>query len=345
MKRSSPLLAAAMLVLAALTPARADNGPEHEELRSVANLSRIAIGTSACQPSTLDPTWTDVKPTSYLTGGTPNQKLLARVWYYGWALHLGTAADKNDARSQLLDFITRQTNSYGDYATATSANEELTSSHYQLWSGAMAGAYLLAVANGGVISASSPGSTPETAIRDAARQWWADEKVLLALLADSSGMIDAPGARFGSTGQFGDNTLRDDVLRLLQGHSGFQSRSCTDDQFYTGPFDLQALNAAGIPVSTNLGLPPSGGTASARLGDTLCIYKSGSEYVYYFPVMRGVTDPLYWVQNRLPEGKTYAALSPNPPGKPRDFVGASLTTVLGIVSGAASCPPAATLGE
>ncbi len=347
MKRSSPLLAATLLIVASLTsvtPARADDGPEQTELRSVANLSRLAIGTSGCQPATLDPSWTLVKPTSLLTGGTPNQKLLARVWYYGWALRVGTSSDRSDARSQLLDFITRQTNTYGDYATAASANEELTSSHYQLWSGAMAGAYLLAVANGGVISMSSPGSTPETAIRDAARQWWADEKVLLALLADGSGMIDAPGARFGSTGLFGDNPLRDDILRLLQGQSGYHARSCTEDQYYTASFDLQALNTAGISVPTNLGHPASG-TATPRLEDTLCIYKSGSEYAYYFPVMRGVTDPLYWVEYRLPEGKTYAALPPSAPGKPRDFPGASLTTITGIVAGAATCPPAATLGE
>ncbi len=342
MKRSSPLLAGVLLMLTSLAPAWAQ---EHEELESLANLSRLAIGTAACQPSVVDPTWSDVKPTSYLTGGTPNQKLMARVWYYGWALRMGTASDKSDARSQLLDFITRQTNTWGDYATASGANEELTSSHYQLWSAAMASAYLLAIANGGVVNSSSASSTPETAIRDAARQWWADEKVLLGLLVDGSGQIDAPGARFSNTGLEGDNIYRDDIYKLINGQSGYHARSCTEDQYYTASFDLQALNAVGISVSTNLGNPPSGSTASARLYDTLCIYKSGSEYAYYFPTMRGVTDPLYWVQYRLPEGKTYAPLPPSAPGKPRDFPGATLTVVTGLVSGAATCPPAATLGE
>jgi len=197
---------------------------------------------------------------------------------------------------------------------------------------------------GGPASSGSASSTPETAIRDAARQWWADEKVLLGLLVDGFNQIDAPGARFGNTGLEGDNIYRDDIYKLINGQSGYKTRTCTDDQYYTASFDLQALNAVGISVAANLGHSASG-SAAAKLYDTLCIYKSGSEYAYYFPLMRGVTDPLYWVQYRLPEGKTYAGLPPLPPGKPRDFPGATLTVVPGLVAGAATCPPAATLGE
>src|SRR3954451_955382 len=100
-------LLAATLTLLTVRPGIAQDA--HEELRSVTNLARLAISNPACAPAALDPTWTlGPPPASWLTNGSPNQRLLARVWQYGWALRPGTGGDKTAARNDLLNYINRQ---------------------------------------------------------------------------------------------------------------------------------------------------------------------------------------------------------------------------------------------
>ncbi|HEY0372665.1 MAG TPA: hypothetical protein VGD79_11725, partial [Thermoanaerobaculia bacterium] len=291
---------------------------EQIALRYVGNFSRLALG---CDPLTADPEgadWVLRKPTTNeLTGGTPNQKMLVRVWHYGWALRTGSS-ELASARTTLLDFINRQQQAagapgspLGHYATDLNANEELTSSHYQLWSASLAAAYLYAIANGGTLNANSANTTPETLVRDAARKWWSDEKVLYDKI-HTNGKIDAPGARFGANAAHATNPLRDDIYLLLKGQAPVKVRTCTSDKYYTSSFVLQALRNIGIPA---LGQAPAGWTPSAKQMDTLCVYRNGSNWTLYFPTMRGVSDPVFWVQ-LIGTTRTDSQLNP---GKPLAF--------------------------
>lgn len=315
---------------------------EQVSLRSVANIARMAIGTSCVDP---DPTlWTfGPPPAGYFDGGTPNQKMLVRVWHYGWALR-ARPADLATIRSTLLDFVNRQqqvTGSggpFGHYATAAGANEELTSSHYQLWSGAMAAAYLYAIADGGTLTTTSETSTRETQIRDAVRRWWADEQALYGRIYTNN-QLDAPGARFASgfpmTGALITNALRDDVYRLLRGLAPVRVRNCSSEKQVTSSFVMQALAAKGVP---RLGQPPANYTAGPKLYDTLCVYRMGSDWTLYFPAMRSVSGALYWVELRNNEIRRasvpYNGVKPMgyPPGL------ASRDAIPGVVAGAATCP-------
>lgn len=340
------------LVLALLIAAPAYAGPDEQvALRAVANIARMAIGTNCTDP---EGSWTfGPPPPDFFNGGTPNQKILVRVWHYGWALKSNPRpSDLGTIRSTLLDFINRQqqsTSSYngqsglGHYATALGANEELTSSHYQLWSGAMAAAYLFAIANGGTLTVASEGSTPETAIRNATRKWWSDEQALYDRLyvVLGNGQLDAPGARFANTfptgGALKSNDLRDDIYRLLKGEAPLTPRNCSAERQVTSSFVMQALTSKGVP---RLGLPPGGHTPGAKLYDTLCVYRMGTtDWTLYFPNMRNVTGALYWVQFR----NNTLTRSPVPYNgvKPASYLpnSASLDPIAGVVTGAANCPP------
>jgi hypothetical protein len=335
-------------------------GPDAKKsLRSVANIARLAIDPSGCNPANVDPEnrqmgqWAfGPPPAGYFDGGTPNQKMLVRAWHYGWALRTGSD-ELSTIRNALLDLINKQqanVNPIGHYATGLNGTEELTSSHYQLWSAPMAAAYLYAIANGGTLNPSSESSTPETAVRDAVRRWWADEKVLYDRI-HTDGKIDAPGARFDTTKQFGTNPLRDDIYRLLKGVAPKKIRDCKADKYYTSSFVMQELKKPGLGVAP-LGQPVAGQSPSPRLWDTLCVYRNrlangnpGTEWTLYFPTMTNVTEPLYWVEFRLDVAdgklkKNYAGLPAQnrPVGKPRSYPpGSFLDPIPGVVD-TAQCP-------
>lgn len=341
-KHLIPLLAAALLALLAAAPASAVPD-EQVSLRAVANIARLAIDPVSCVDPDTSPWTFGPPPADYFDGGTPNQKMLVRVWNYGWALRT-RPADLSTIRSTLLDFVNRQqqvTGSggpLGHYATTVGANEELTSSHYQLWAGAMAAAYLYAIADGGTLTSASESTTRETAVRDALRRWWADEQALYNGIY-TNGVLDAPGARFANSVATGDplvtNILRDDIYRLLQGLSPVKVRTCSADRFYTGSFVMQSLSAKGVP---RLGQPPAGYSVSPKLYDTLCVYRMGSDWTLYFPAMRGVTGALYWVESR--NGHMRRPPVPFDGSKPTAYLpnSASLLAIPGVVAGAATCP-------
>jgi hypothetical protein len=320
---------------------------EQVALRAVANIARLAINPSTCTDPDTSP-WTFGPPTANdLTGGTPNQKMLVRVWNYGWALRT-PGSDLANIRSTLLDFINRQqqltasNGPLGHYATDLNANEELTSSHYQLWAGAMAAAYLYAIANGGTLTSASDSTTPETAVRDAVRKWWADEQALYDRTY-TNGTLDAPGARFPNTSPPGTHTgdpsatniLRDDVYKMLQGLPPVKVRTCSADRYYTGPFVMQSLTAKGV---ARLGQPPAGYVTKPKLYDTLCVYRMGSDWTLYFPAMRSVTGALYWVEFR--NGHYNRPPVPWDGSKPTPYLpnSATLDPIAGVVAGAATCP-------
>jgi hypothetical protein len=342
MRNLTHLLIALTLGLLITAPAFA--APDEQvSLRAVANIARLAIDPVNCIDPDTSPWTFGPPPATYFDGGTPNQKMLVRVWNYGWALR-ARPADLADIRSTLLDFINRQQQvtasggPLGHYATTIGANEELTSSHYQLWAGAMAAAYLYAIANGGTLTTTSDTSTPETAIRDAVRKWWADEQALYDRIY-TNGQLDAPGARFATgfatSGPLITNILRDDIYRLLLGLSPNKVRNCSSDRYYTSSFVMQSLKAKSVP---RLGQPPAGYTASPKLYDTLCVYRMGSDWTLYFPAMRSVSGALYWVEFRNSAIKR--ATVPWDGGKPTSypFASATLDSIPGVVAGAATCP-------
>jgi hypothetical protein len=368
--RQAVAVLASLLALLTASPALSvilpDAGPAKDGLRYVANISRLAVdpqaGRTTLGPECVEPfdstfqqwPWELVPPPAgYLSGGTPNMKILARVWHYGWALRT-RSPNLPTIRATLLDFVNRQQQQTGSggplghYATSAGASEELTSSHYQLWAGAMSAAYLYALANGGTLTTNSETTTPETAVRDAVRKWWADEQKLYDYVYTDA-KLDAPGARFESSNPTGGplitNPLRDDIYRLLKGEAPQHARSCSSDRYYTGSFVMQKLRDKGVP---RLGQPPAGHVVSAKLADTLCVYRMGSDWTLYFPVMRGVTGALYWVElrnnvikrARVPyDGAKPTSYPPNmawldPPGG-----------IPGVVAGAAECPQPHVLGQ
>lgn len=341
MKHRTNLIAMALALLIAAPVLAAPD--EQVSLRAVANIARLAIDPNTCIDPDTSPWTFGPPPATYFDGGTPNQKMLVRVWNYGWALRT-PGSDLANIRSTLLDFVNRQqqvTGSggpLGHYATTINANEELTSSHYQLWAGALAAAYLYAIANGGTLTSASESTTPETAVRDAVRKWWADEQALYDHTY-TNGVLDAPGARFANSPATGDpimtNILRDDIYKLLKGLPPVKVRTCSADRFYTGSFVMQSLSAKGVP---RLGQPPAGYSVSPKLYDTLCVYRMGSEWTLYFPSMRGVTGALYWVEFR--NGHYRRPPVPWDGSKPTAYLpnSASLDAIPGQVSGAASCP-------
>ena len=341
-----PLLTAFVLGFALTIPAVAAPD-EQKALRSVANIARMAIGTNCVDPDTTT-SWTLAPPTATdLNGGTPNQKILVRVWHYGWALRVNPRpSNLNTIRSTLLDFINRQQQDtgasggpLGHYATDANANEELTSSHYQLWAGAMAAAYLYAIADGGQLTTSSETSTRETAVRDALRKWWADEQNLYDRTY-TNGELDAPGARYPSThpvdGTLITNALRDDIYRLLRGLGPSQASNCSSHRSFTSSFVMQNLLAKAVP---RLGQAPNGYPVVAKLYDTLCVYRMGQDWTLYFPNMRGVTGGLYWVEFRNAQIRRAAIPYNGVKPMPYPINMASLDPIPGVPKiGAATCP-------
>ena len=213
-------------------------------LRSVANISRLAIGPGCTDPDTSSPWVFAPPPAAYFQGGTPSQKMLVRVWHYGWALRAlpRNSPELKTIRSTLLDFMNRQ-QSY--------RHEELTSSNHQLWSAALAAAYLYAVADGGTLTRVSENTTRETQVRDAARRWWADELALYQAIYTND-----------------EIAARDDLHRLLRGDPPKRARNCSADRYSTSSFVMQALKAKRVP---RLGQPVGGGDPLPKLYEALSV--------------------------------------------------------------------------
>jgi len=339
-------LGLALALATGLFAAPPAQGDVHTQLQAVKDLaSRIFNVPGVAEPAspcTGDPCNGGSCP--QLSSGTPNMKLLARTWYYGWALRNGSAAEKQCARNNMNWFFDKQ-ESDGHYVMA-SADEILTSSHFQLYAGGMAGAYLFAytggVSYGGLQS-------PDNSVLPRVRKWWLDEKRLWDLLANGSSSIDAPGGRFdaspppvASTVNSYRNTIYGQ-LRNVRPSLPLPSDWATH-RFWTGGWILEELFNRGHNP-TQLVAPLAGYTARVRVRDTLCIYRQGGEWLIYFPKMRGVLGPVFWVQNRSGQAHdsgAYAGTPVDPPVKPANFATlfapVSCPDCAGLVSGAVSCP-------
>lgn len=302
---------------------------------------------------------------SYLTSSSPNLKLLGRVWYYGWAMkNNASPAIKSCARQWLVDWHLTAQQTWGHTSINDNSDEVLTASHGQLYLAGVSAAYLFGL-NGGQPIGSTGGPYPnqDAAVVNAARKWYIDEEYLWDLLdnntcatAGSACTIHAPGARFEVGSGVNDPgitslAIRNQVMRQL---NGFRPTSFPFDwqehPYHTGSWILEELfNRNHNP--TNVIAPLAGHTPGPKLHDTLCIYRSGSSWLYYFPKLRHAAQPIFWVQSRPGEDphSAYDSGAPAgtpvfPPVKPAPFPGATTQTILATQSnlnnGAlATCPP------
>lgn len=341
--KSAVAPAFALVTLTMAGPARA--GIEQTQLQAVKDLATGVFGLpvvepgSPCGAASACACGTPPCGCTQLTTGSPNQKLLARTWYYGWALrHAGTAAEKTCAQSYLVEALNNQ-ETWGHYSYNANTDEVLTTSHYQLWAGGMAGATLFALTNGA--NWSSPLPAADTTVLPYTRRWWLDEKALYDVLRVSN-QIDAPGARFPTAEipPLTNMTYRNQIDGQLRNVRPSTPPQWATDRYFTGGWILEEMfNRSYNP--TNLVAPLAGYTARARVHDTLCLYKSGSEWLYYFPRLGSASDPVFWVQNRA--GQPHAAnpvggVPVTPPVKPANFPGVSPIQITGLGPGVVSCP-------
>jgi hypothetical protein len=259
-------------------------------------------------------------PMSYQYMGTPNHKLLWRVWWYGWARAAGTPQDVTDARAFLVQFFDSQI-AAGHQALNANANEVLNVSHYQIWANGMTCARLLAVHY----------ADPE--LLDATGLWWQHERALYDLL-ERGGSIDAPGARF-KTGQAGPSNLRDTIFAMLRGspipgNAKNPDAPWWDDYYNVAAWTLREVQRLGDDLGGSTG---SGPFELPMLSDPLYVRTKGNDFVFEFPKLRGALQPLFWVAriNGVTEYAPYTMGTPiDNPFPPPDLAGASVTVVPGV---------------
>lgn len=287
------------------------NGAEAPFGEAVVGLCRRALGC----PST----WTLAPPPEgYKFKGTPNHKLLWRVWYYGWSRLMGTPDQVSESKDMLLDFFAVQVE--GGHQAIGGANEVLTSSHYQIWANGMTCARLLAVYH----------DDPE--LLGATGRWWRGEKALHDVL-QRGGSIDAPGARF-KDGQQGPNQLRDVIYAMirgepLSGNPGKPNSAWWSDYYNVAAWTLRELQRLGDDLG---GAADAGPADLPALRDPLEVYTQGDDYVFVFPVMRGALEPLFWtarIGGQVQYAPYVAGTPVDNPFPPPDLPGAALTTIPG----------------
>lgn len=321
------------ITLAVASPAHA--GVEQVQMQAVHDLAAGTFGYMVAEPG---------KPNlAQLTSGTPNQKLLARTWYYGWALRHGSLAEIDEARYWMNDILDKQ-EAWGHYSLNASTDEILTTSHFQMYPAGMAGAYLFALTYGANMGYGTPLPTPDSQILTKVRRWWLDEKKLWDALA-IGGQIDAPGARFADATTSTNSSYRNKVYGQLRNIRPSIPNGWSTDKYWTGGWILEEMYARGHNP-TNLVASLSGYTAQIRVHDTLCIYRLGSEWLYYFPQMQAALQPIFWVQSRAgqPHNSPLVTGTPVYPSvKPANFPGATLTQHTGKAAGVVNCPAGSAL--
>jgi hypothetical protein len=241
---------------------------------AVVGLCRMALG---CPSS-----WEMREPVRGSYGdvrGTPNHRLLWRVWYYGWARRAGTAAQIEDARAALLDFFARM-QANGHYAWGPGGSEVLTTSHYQIWANGMSCARLLAVVH------------EDAPLLDVTGRFWRSEIALWNVLA-RGGSIDAPGARFHAGGP---SQLRDVLYAMIQGRTLPRPANNASAPWWSDYYNVAAWTLREVlRMGDDLGGARRASAADLPLlPDPLHVRTRGDDHVFVFPRLRAL-DPLYWV--------------------------------------------------
>lgn len=373
---------AAAVAGASLPQPAAAQGDAQNQLRNVSQLARKAMGYAATckdgQTTWVPENWyfnPDPAGPHYpqLFDSSPNKKLMARVWYYGWTLYapasylpvsnpgrtqVATTAQKNEARSLLLQSLTSANGHY----TIAAADEVLTTTHFQLWAAGITSAYVLALGNGGVIQLNqNPYTTGDPTVRDAARLWWREEKVLWdklrSFMANGTQTIDAPGARAAACApppacapRTGATDLRDMIDVFLRGQVPSGSTNMFDQCYNSSAWMMLKLRADKNIFPGTVFAPIAGDTA--KIYDTLCILRApNGDFVFSFPTLRAANDPIFWaarVGGSADTNRSYGPqqsgkpVNPNPAYPPPTLTGATRDWVQGVVPGAvdgsAVCP-------
>lgn len=220
--------------------------------------------------------------------GTPNHRLLWRVWYYGWAMRVGSGAEKADARQRLIDFIT------GDFTSEGQQwGETLNTSHYQLWLLGMAGARYIAR------------HYEDCEIVELTGKWFRRELYIYRLL-QHEGHVYSPGSRSKEP----TVELRDVVYAMLMGQPAARSLKRPNRPLTAGPndpnsswwSDVYNVGAWILRVLIRDG-DTIGGTAGSEhlteesvLRAPLHVYTKGEDFLSLFPkLVKGNSDALFWV--------------------------------------------------
>jgi len=373
------VLAAVIAGTAVAQPAAAA-GDAQAQLRKISELARKALGYA---PTCKDgDTWNpedwyfnpDPAGTHYpqLFDSSPNKKLMARAWYYGWTLYapasylptgdpgktqLPTAAQKKEARDLLVQSLTSAKGHY----TIAQADEVLTTTHFQLYAAGITSAYVLALGNGGVIQLNqnpytsgdqntSPADVTGVPItvRDAARLWWREEKALWDKLRSFPGgvaTIDAPGARAAACDPSlgvcapgtGATQLRDRIDVFVSGQIPSGNTNFFDQCYNSSAWMMLKLRLE-KNIFPGTVFAPAG--ATPKIYDTLCILKRpNGDFVFSFPTLRAASDPIFWAAS-VGGNRSYGPfqagkpVNPNPAWPPPTLTGATRDWVQGVVAGA-----------
>jgi hypothetical protein len=259
-------------------------------------------------------------PMGYQYKGTPNHKLLWRVWWYGYAQAAGSAQEVSEARTFLIQHFEAQL-SAGHQALGPKGNEVLNVSHYQIWSNGMTCARLLAV------------HYADSELEQVTGRWWRHERALYDLL-EREGSIDAPGARY-KPGQAGPSDLRDTLFAMLRGSPILGNAKNPNGAWWSNYYNVAAWTLRELlRLGDDLGGAAGAGPFELpRLSDPLHVRTRGNDFVYEFPRLLGALEPLFWVA-RIDGVKQYA---PYTTGTPVDnpypapeLPGATVTIVPGV---------------
>lgn len=120
--------------------------------------------------------------------GSPNQKALWTVLWFGWAARHGSAAEHADAVATATAMLVDQERHGHMTARNGRANEQTTPSHWPQWGLAMAALEIFAWEN-------RTRGLREAELLARTQRWWRAEMALCRLGATPSGAIVLPGSR------------------------------------------------------------------------------------------------------------------------------------------------------
>lgn len=296
--------------------------------KAVVGLVRQAMGC----PSV----WVFAKPPNMRklagAGGTPNHRLLWRVWYWGWAQRAGDAGERKESKELLVDFLGRQ---FGKMPTGPAEGqlwgETLTTSHYQLWLLGTAGLRYLARFH------------DDRDLLDLTGKWFRRELYCWNLL-ERDGHVFSPGSRTS----INYTDVRTVARSLLMGVPAPSRVGSTrpipgrpnepEGPFWTSTYNVGCwIVRASIREGDDLGgaAGPEHATEETLLRNSLfCHTKPGGDVRFLFPYFTKASAALFWTA-RLGDRWVNSPYHPGQinnrpnPYPPPDFSGARVAVIPG----------------
>ena len=264
-------------------------------------------------------------------GGTPNHRLLWRVWYRFWAERAGTEGEKQESHTLLTDFLLRQ---FGKTKTGPAEGqlwgETLTTSHYQIWLLGTAGARYLARHH------------QNQDLIDLTGQWFRRELYGWNLL-ERDGHVFSPGSR-SSINHVDVRTVARSMLmgvpaparlgssRPIPGRPNEPDGPWWVSTYNVGTWILRELLREGDDVGGTAG--PDHVTEPTVLRNSLLAYSRGADWLFLFPYYTKASDALWWtsrINGHLIDSPYHPGQIKNRsnPYPPPDMAGAKLKVVEG----------------